>query len=102
MPSFRISSPALRDLAEITTWLTRETGARIARQTEDHIFSTFERIATFPRIGHSRYDLTRRPVLFLFSRPYLVVYQPDPYPITIHAVLHSARNVASILEDRAI
>ena len=44
-----------------------------------------------PGQGHTRKDLTTRPVLFFPLYSYLVVYQPDVRPIRIMAVLRGKR-----------
>ena len=53
-----------------------------------------------PGQGHSRRELTSRPVLFLPLYSFLVVYQPDVRPIRIIAVLRGKRDLKRILKRR--
>ena len=100
MPLYRLTSPALRDLARIMNWLTREAGPATAIRMEDSLFKAFELLAKNPGIGHSRSDLTPREVLFHPVRPYVVVYEPGASPMLIHAILHGARDSKTILRSR--
>ena len=59
----------------------------------------FEQLAETPEVGHSREDLTNRPVKFWSVFSYLIVYDPTSVPVTIIAVLHGARDVENILKD---
>jgi hypothetical protein len=47
-----------------------------------------------PEMGHTREDLTERPVKFWSVFSYLVVYDPASRPLTVLAVLHGARRWA--------
>ncbi len=51
-------------------------------------------------MGHSRKDLSRRPILFFPPYSYLVVYAPNVSPIRIMAVLRGKRNVKRIIKQR--
>ncbi len=73
-----------------------------AEQLIEQFFSAFEHLAKWPRSGHSRRDLTSKPVLFWPLSSYLIVYRQHEVAsmIQIVAVLHAARDVPTILEDR--
>ena len=64
------------------------------------ILGACELLAQHPLVGHARRDLTSRAVLFWSSGSYLLVYAPETAPLRIIAVLHGARDVATILNDR--
>ena len=49
-------------------------------------------------MGHTRADLTVRPVKFWSIYSYLVVSDPASTPLTVGAVLHGARDVENILK----
>ena len=51
-----------------------------------------------PGLGHRRQDLTDRPLKFWSVYSYLIVYDPTNSPLTVIAVLHSARDVAHLLK----
>ena len=66
----------------------------------ESLHELFASLGRRPRQGHSRKDLTARPVLFFPLNSFLVVYQPDVKPIRIMAVLRAKRNVKRILRER--
>ncbi len=49
-------------------------------------------------MGHTRVDLTVRPLKFWSVYSYLVVYDPTSTPLAVVAVLHGARDVENILK----
>ena len=59
----------------------------------------FDQLATTPEIGHTREDLTDRPVKFWSVYSYLIVYDPASAPLAIIAVLHGARDVEQFLKN---
>jgi antitoxin ParD1/3/4/toxin ParE1/3/4 len=100
MPEYRLTSRALRDLSAIVNYLTGEASPEVAARTEDKLFRLFESLARSPGIGHRRSEITPRNVRFHPMRPYMVVYEQAAEPILIHAILHSARDMAAILKNR--
>ena len=60
----------------------------------------FERLSGQPHIGHVREDLTDRGLKFLSVYSYLIVYNHQALPLQIVAVLHGARDVASLIRER--
>jgi plasmid stabilization system protein ParE len=57
----------------------------------------------FPLMGHSRPDLTSRPIRFLSVRDILIAYAPDESPLPVLAILHGRRNprvIAAFLRAR--
>jgi plasmid stabilization system protein ParE len=82
-----------------------EIGADIAQDSVDaalKLYDGFEEafglLAERPGLGHSRQDLTDRPLRFWSVYSYLVVYDPESRPLTIVAVLHGARDVEKLLK----
>jgi toxin ParE1/3/4 len=82
-----------------------EIGAYIAHDSLDaalKVYDAFEeafgQLAERPGLGHSRQDLTDRPLKFWSVFSYLVVYDPESRPLTIIAVLHGARDVEKLLK----
>jgi plasmid stabilization system protein ParE len=63
----------------------------------DELFESFEQLAEWPGSGHARHDLTQRDVRFWAVRSYLVVYREKAAPLQIVAILHGARDIASII-----
>jgi plasmid stabilization system protein ParE len=52
-----------------------------------------------PGMGHTRTDLTERPVLFWSVHDLLVAYRPDTRPIEIVRVLHGARGPETLRRE---
>ena len=82
-----------------------EIGAYIAQDNADaalKVYDAFEEafglLAEQPGLGHSRHDLTDRPLRFWSVYSYLVVYDPESRPLTIIAVLHGAQDVKKLLK----
>ena len=82
-----------------------EIGAYIAQDSVDaalKVYDAFEEafglLAEQPGLGHSRQDLTDRPLRFWSVYSYLVVYDSESRPLTIIAVLHGARDVERLLK----
>ena len=57
-------------------------------------------LATWPFTGHRRRDLTKRDVCFWTEDPFYFVVSISNDTLTIVAVLHASRNVASLLRKR--
>jgi len=67
------------------------------------ILAAIRGLVPFPNQGHSRPDLTSRPLRFTLAREYLIAYAPEEKPLWVVAVMHGRRNprlIASILVDR--
>ncbi len=100
MPAFQLTETALRDIDSILAYLVDEAGDAPAYRLRAQMFETFARLAEYPGMGHLRRDLTRKPLSFFPVDPYLVIFDGASQPITIHAVLHGARDVKQILRRR--
>lgn len=72
----------------------------MANRIESEFYCLFASLGRMPGQGHTRKDLTKRPVLFFPLYSFLVAYQPDVNPIRIIAVLRGKRNVKHILKER--
>ena len=72
----------------------------LANRIESEFSELFASLGRMPGQGHTRKDLTKRPVLFFPLYSFLIVYQPDVKPIRIMAVLRGSRNVKRILQER--
>jgi antitoxin ParD1/3/4/toxin ParE1/3/4 len=77
-----------------------EDGIGLANRVEDEFHGLFASLGRMPGQGHSRPELTSRPVLFFPMYSFLVVYQPDVRPIRIMAVLRGKRDLKSLLTRR--
>ncbi len=96
---FRLTPQAEADINEIIEYLAERSDD--APRTVFHAFiDAFERLGGSPQIGHAREDLTDRPLKFWGVYSYLVVYDHQASPLQIVAVLHGARDVASLMRER--
>ena len=102
MTPFYLTEAAFRDIDLILAFLVDEAGMDAAYDVRALLFEAFRHLTEFPGLGHRRPDLTRRDVVFYLVSPYLIVFDRKSDPLTIHAVLHSARDVKGILRKRPV
>ena|SRR5438128_4750201 len=101
MPArFIFAEEAEKQFLEILEYLANENRDAAVRVREA-IYDAVCKLAETPGLGHTREDLTDRPVKFWSVYSYLVVYDPASVPLTILAVLHGARDVERLLKDMA-
>ena len=101
MESCELSPQALEDLLKIQDFISLDNPAAAARLIDD-FFVIFEHLAKWPGSGHSRTDLTVKPARFWPMDSYLIAYQVWEWRDLVQkvAILHAARDIPSILEDR--
>jgi plasmid stabilization system protein ParE len=95
MKRFKLSPEAAEDIREIWAYIAADS-IKAARHLRLQIFEACQRIADNPGIGHSREDLTEKPVLFWPTGSYLIIYIARK-PVEIVRVLHGARDIPSLL-----
>jgi plasmid stabilization system protein ParE len=95
MKRFRLSPEAAQDIREIWAYIADDS-IKAARHIRLQILDACQRIAENPGIGHSREDITEKPVLFWPTGSYLIVYAPRK-PVEIVRVLHGARDLPGLL-----
>jgi antitoxin ParD1/3/4 len=102
MNAYVLTPLAKADIFDIWTYIA-ENSETAADQVEQAIYEAFGFLAQGPLRGHSRPDLTPRPLRFwtLTRYPnYTVIYRPDTAPLQIIAVLHGKRNIRRVIERR--
>jgi plasmid stabilization system protein ParE len=95
MRRFKLSPEAAEDIREIWTYVAADS-IKAARRLRLQILDACQRIAENPKIGHSREDLTEKPVLIWPTGSYLIVYAPRK-PVEVVRVLHGARDIPGLL-----
>ena len=95
MKRFKLSPEAAQDIREIWGYIAADN-IRAAGQVRLQFLEACQRIAENPGIGHSRKDITEKPVLFWPTGSYLIVYATRK-PVEIVRVLHGARDFSAIL-----
>ena len=101
MASYELSPEAVEDLLRIQDFISSDN-PRAADLVIDGLFFRLRAPGSRQRSGHSRPDLTSKQVLFWPADSYLIVYRVREAgtPIQIVAVLHGARDVPAIVDDR--
>src|SRR5258708_25843465 len=88
MSAFVLLPQAYADLDEIWEYIAAES-PEAADRIREEIYETIQSLVPFPYIGHSRPDLTARPLRFQSVRDYVIAYAPDEKPLPVIAVLHA-------------
>ncbi len=102
MTSYDFHPEAEIDLNEIWGYIASDS-VNAADHVITDIHLALEGILPFPHQGHTRPDLTTRPLRFKRVRDYLIAYAPDEKPLWVIAVMHghrSPRVMAAILRGR--
>ena len=99
MTAYILSQEARNDLREIKSYIAADN-LEAARRMIAEFRRAFRALARMPGMGHTRLDVTARPLRFWPVGSYLIIYQPRTRPLEIVAVLHGRRNVARILSER--
>jgi len=102
MSGFVLHPEAYTDLDDIWEYIAADN-LDAADRVREEIYETIRSLVAFPRQGHSRPDLTSRPLRFHSLRDYVIAYAADEKPLAVIAVLHghrSPRVVAAILRGR--
>jgi plasmid stabilization system protein ParE len=92
---FVFTEEAELQLLEILDYVANESESAAVR-VRNAIYDAVGLLAERPGIGHTREDLTDRPVKFWSVYSYLIVYDPESRPLTIVAFLHGARDVREL------
>ena len=96
---YQVSAEAQDDLFEIWQRIAIDSPT-LADRIDSEFHDLFASLARMPGQGHTRKDLTSRPVLFFPLYSFLVIYSPDAAPVRIMAVLRGKRNLKSYLRKR--
>jgi toxin ParE1/3/4 len=102
MSGFVLPPEALTDLNEIWEFVAANNPGAADRVLGE-IYEAIRALVPFSQVGHSRSDLTSRPLRFHPLRDFLIVYAPDEIPLMVLAILHGRRNprvIAALLRDR--
>ena len=101
MSVYALTPRATADIFDIWSYIAGDN-QDAADRVEQAIYDACAFVAKAPMRGHSRPDLTTRPLRFwtLTRYPsYTVVYRLDTDPLQVVAVLHGKRNIRSILKQ---
>jgi len=99
MSKYPFTPQAVADLFEIWTFIAQDNPTA-ADRVEEAVYRAGNFLADSPLVERMRKDLTPLPVRFWVVQPYLnyiIVYNPEKEPLQIIRILHSARDLRSIL-----
>ena len=88
---------AEQDLDDIKDYVTKEAGARIARQVLKQIKEAVSFLSRTPGAGHSREDLTSAVLRFWTVYSYMIIFRPSPGLIEIVRIVHGSRDLSGLL-----
>ena len=100
MSVYALTPLAKADIFDIWSYIA-DDNEETANRVEQAIYDACAFVAEAPMRGHSRPDLTSRPLRFwtLTRYPnYTVVYRPEMSPLQVVAVMHGKRNRRRILK----
>lgn len=103
MSKFVLHPEAYADLNEIWEYIAADN-LDAADRVLGEIHQSINSLVRLPHQGHSRPDLTSRPLRFQIVRDYVIAYVPDEKPLAVIAILHGRRNprvMAGILNRRS-
>ena len=99
---FALHPLAAQDITEVWEYIAADNPLA-ARRVREEIYSAIRGLVPFPGKGHTRPDLTARPLRFTLVREYLIAYAPEEKPLWVVAVMHGRRSprvMAAILRGR--
>jgi len=99
-PRYVFAPVAARDLVEIWRYIKKQSSRAMADQVERVILDRILFLAKAPGAGHSRKDLTDKPVKFFPVYSYLIVYLPEARPLQVVSILHGHQDAKRILKKR--
>lgn len=102
MTGYDFHPEARFDLDEIWEFVA-EDNLDAADKVIADILAGIDALVPFPHQGHTRTDLTSRPLRFTVVHEYLIAYAPDEKPLWVIAVIHGRRSprvMAAILSGR--
>jgi toxin ParE1/3/4 len=99
MPSYELSPEAVADLESIWDFISVDQSGAADRVVEE-LFDACQHLASWPKTGHFRPDLTDASVRFWPVKPYLVVYRERGNSIEVVAILHGSRDIPTLLDER--
>ena len=96
--NYSIARVAQQDIKEIWAYIHQDN-ALAARDMVNKIYSAFDLLAENPNIGHTRKDLTDKPLLFWTVRPrYQLIYTLKQDRLYVVRILAADRDVKTILQ----
>ena len=102
MSGFLLHPDVYGDLDEIWEFIAQDD-PEAADRVREEIYNGIRGLVSFTHQGHTRPDLTSRPLRFWRVRNYLIAYAADEAPLWVVAIMHGQRSprvMAAILRGR--
>ena len=92
MNPYKLMPEAEQDLTDIVDRIALNS-PRNALKVFDKIHAAAQLLADMPLMGHTREDVTDKPVRFWSVYKYLIVYRPERKPLEILRIIHGMRDL---------
>lgn len=96
MTPFELTREAERDLNEIWLYIA-ERDLDAADRVQEDIYDAITRLREAPGAGHTRRDLTTKPLRFWGVHSYLIAYRVENGRLLVVRILSAARDIRAIL-----
>ena len=97
-----LAPQAATDLDGVWNYVAERSSAEMADRIQRSILEKILFLAARPQAGHTRTDLTDKPVKFFPIYAYLVVYRPETNPLQIVSIIHGYQDVKRVLASRPL
>ena len=98
MSGYQLTAAARLDLLQIWNYLAENRSIAGADKVARDLRAAIRKVVSSPFLGHMRPDLTDRPLLFYRVHAYFILSNPKSEPLQVVRVLHSARDLKSLLQ----
>lgn len=95
---YRLLPKAQIDLTEIIEYIAARSPDNAIKVFDD-LHDAMRALAGMPGMGHTREDLTDRPVRFWTVHSYVIIYRPERVPLEVLRIIHGARDLQAILME---
>jgi len=99
MKGYSLSDAARADIREIWEWVAADNPSAANNLTRE-ILDACVRMVSHPLTGSRRVDFTGKPLRFMLVRRIIyIVYDPATRPLEIMRILHTSRDIHTILAE---
>ena len=96
---YQLTQNARRDIVALLRHTRAEFGLRVMGELDRKLAKTFTFIGDFPHHVRQQEEFTNRPMLFFPVPPFWIVYRLRPNFVEIVGVVHSARDMRTVLHN---